>query len=105
MVIRRRPRGGDGKHHHEQLREVLHVDSLIPAKAGRPIDWPPTGEYQRRMATDFDHDIYAQRWQVATVMFMLKNHLGDAVAARTEATRGDELALKAATHNVTIVYG
>ena len=78
--------GYDSEHNHEMLQEYLHVDSLIPAKAGRPTDKPPTGKYRRQMATDFDHDTYAQRWQVETVMFMLKNHLGDAVAARTEAT-------------------
>ncbi len=97
--------GYDSEHNHEMLREYLHVDSLIPAKAGRPTDKLPTGKYRRQMATDFDHDTYAQRWQVETVMFMLKNHLGDAVAARTEATWSDELALKAVTHNVMIVYG
>ena len=37
-------------------------------------------------------------------MFMLKAHLGSSVAARTEATWSDELALKAVTHNVMIAY-
>lgn len=38
-------------------------------------------------------------------MCMLESCLGDPVAARTEATWRDELALKEITHNIMIVYG
>lgn len=96
--------GYDSEHNHEQLREYLAVDSLIPAKAGRPTNRLPAGKFRRQMATDFDHDTYGQRWQVETVMFMLKARLGDAVKARSEAAWRDELALKAITHNIMIAH-
>jgi hypothetical protein len=97
--------GYDSEHNHEMLREYLHIDSLIPAKAGRPTDKPPRGKFRRQMFEDFEEETYGRRWQVETVIFMLKNHLGSSVAARSEPTRDHELALKAVTHNVTIVYG
>ncbi len=56
------------------------------------------------MTTDFDHDTYGQRWQVEAVMFMLKNHLGDAVNSRSESAWRDELALKSVTHNIMIAH-
>ncbi|MEL7088812.1 MAG: transposase [Planctomycetota bacterium] len=97
--------GYDSEPNHEMLREYLKIDSLIPAKIGRPTTKPPRGRFRRRMLEDFDEETYGQRWQVETVMFMLKSRLGDTVAARTQATWRDELALKPVTHNVMIVYG
>ena len=96
--------GYDSEHNHEMLRQYLEIDSLIPAKAGRPTAKPPKGKFRRQMLEDFDEETYGQRWQVETVMFMLKTHLGSSVAARSEATWRDELALKAVTHNVMIAY-
>lgn len=57
------------------------------------------------MATDFDDESYVQRWQSETVMFMLKQHTGEALAARTHHPRRRELALRCITHRVRIVYG
>lgn len=96
--------GYDSEHNHEMLREYLEIDSLIPARAGRPTGKLPKGKYRRQMAADFNETLYGQRWQVETVMFMLKNNLGDAVAARSEKAWGDELALKAVTHNIMIAH-
>ncbi len=44
-------------------------------------------------------------WQSETVTFMLKQHTGKALTARTYHTRRRELALRCVTHNVRIVYG
>jgi Transposase DDE domain len=96
--------GYDSEHNHEQLRDCLEIDSLIPAKSGRPTQKLPTGKYRRMMATDFDDETYAQRWQVETVMFMLKNNLGDCVNSRSESAWSRELALKAVTHNILIAW-
>jgi hypothetical protein len=96
--------GYDSEHNHGQLRDCLGIDSLIPAKAGRPSERLPTGRYRFEMATRFDEENYRKRWQVETVMSMLKNNLGDAVAARTESTWSDELALKTVTHNILLAY-
>ena len=56
------------------------------------------------MATDFDEESYGQRWQSETVMFMLKQHQGEALSARKYHTRRREMALRCITHNVMIVY-
>ncbi|MCH8342445.1 MAG: hypothetical protein IH983_00470 [Planctomycetes bacterium] len=55
------------------------------------------------MATEFDEETYGQRWQVETVMFMLKRHQGAALTARTYHTRRREMGLLAITHNIMIV--
>src|SRR5690606_9008614 len=46
---------------------------------------------------------YGQRWQVETVMFMLKAHQGDCLTARRPTTQRHELNLMALTHNLLII--
>ena len=55
------------------------------------------------MAVNFDEETYGQRWQVETVMYMLKQQLGVSISARTDGTRQREMALIAITHNNMIV--
>ena len=55
------------------------------------------------MATDFDDESYGQRWQVETVMHMLKSRLGDAFTARTYHARNCEMGLMSLAHNLMIV--
>ena len=38
----------DSEHNHEMLRQCLKIDSLMPAKIGRPTD-RPRGRFRRRM--------------------------------------------------------
>jgi hypothetical protein len=95
--------GYDSQHNHRLLREVYGVESLIPAVIGRPSNTLPADPWRWLMATDFDEETYGQRWQVETVMFMLKCHQGSALTARTEVTRRSEMALMAVTHNILIV--
>ena len=47
--------------------------------------------------------MYGQRWQVETVMFMLKQHQGAALTARRYHVRRREMGLMAITHNIMIV--
>ncbi|MBI1370669.1 MAG: transposase [Planctomycetes bacterium] len=63
----------------------------------------PAGKWRWLMATDFDDETYGQRWQVETVMFMLKRHLGAALTARKYQTRRREMNLRAITHNLMIL--
>ena len=96
--------GYDSEMNHELLREYLGIDSIIPATSGRPTDSLPTGKYRFLMQTEFDDESYGQRWQAETVMFMLKQHQGDALTARTYQTRRREMGLMCLTHNITIAY-
>jgi transposase len=46
---------------------------------------------------------YGQRWQMETVVSMIKRNLGSAVAARSDRARGAEAMLKVLTHNIMII--
>ena len=45
---------------------------------------------------------YTQRWQVETVVSMIKRRQGGYVLGRSDAARGRELSLKVLTHNIII---
>ncbi len=82
----------------------MGIESIIPPEIGRPTENLPTDKWRWLMAADFDEESYGQRWQSETVMFMLKQHQGEALGARTYRTRRREMALRCITHNVMIVY-
>ena len=46
---------------------------------------------------------YGQRWQIETVVSMIKRNLGSVVAARSDRTRAAEAMLKVLTHNIMIL--
>lgn len=96
--------GYDSEGNHELLREVLSIDSQIPAKIGRPTDKLPTGKYRYLMQTQLDYESYGQRWQAETSFFMIKRHQGPALKARTLWTRHREMGLIALTHNIMIAH-
>ena len=93
----------DSEQNHEMLREYLEIESVIPAKIGRPTNKLPKGKWRRLMATNFDDESYGQRWQVETVMHMLKSRLSDALTARTYHARNREMGLMSLAHNLMIV--
>ncbi|MGB0768269.1 MAG: transposase, partial [Phycisphaeraceae bacterium] len=96
--------GYDSENNHELLREYLEIDSIIPPKIGRPTDKPPAGKWRWLMATDFDpDDVYGQRWQVETVMRMIKAGQGEALTARSDKTRSLELKLMVLAQNLMVV--
>jgi len=104
--------GFDSAHNHKTLRS-MGMESIIPAAIGRPTDNLPTDPWRYLMATDFDGESYGQRWQSETVMFMLKQHFGEALTARKYHTRRSavssrsnrrEIALRCITHNIMILY-
>lgn len=96
--------GYDSESNHERLREQLDIVSWIPPTRGRPTQALPTGKWRWFMATAFDEEIYGQRWQVETVMSMLKRHLGQALTARKYQTRRREMGLMCIVHNIMICY-
>lgn len=95
--------GYDSEGNHELLRGKLGIESWIPAAIGRPTQKLPVGKWRWLMATEFQEDLYGQRWQVETVMYMLKSRQGEALTARSESARGKEMSLMAITHNVMVV--
>lgn len=96
--------GYDSESNHELLREYLEIESIIPPTIGRPTDKLPAGKWRWLMATNFDpEEIYGQRWQVETVMRMIKARQGESLTARSDNTRDLELALMVLTHNLMVV--
>ena len=97
--------GYDSEPNHRHAREKRGVKSFIPATAGRPTDKPPTGPYRRQMKQRLNKDYgrYGQRWQVETVISMIKRRLGSVVHARTYWSQCRELMLLAVTHNIMLI--
>jgi hypothetical protein len=79
--------------------------TIIPPKRGRPTEKLPTGRWRRRMKLGFGRykKPYGQRWQVETVISMIKRRLGSALRARQYHSQCREIVLRAITHNVMIV--
>jgi len=95
--------GFDSAHNHRTLRE-MQIESIIPAAIGRPTNKLPPDPWRYLMAVAFDSEAYGQRWQSETVMYMLKQHQGEALTARKYHTRRREMALRCVTHNIMILY-
>jgi Transposase DDE domain len=97
--------GYDSEPNHRHARQRHGVLSFIPATAGRPTTKPPTGRYRRQMKRRLNKDYgkYGQRWQVETVISMIKRRLGSVVHARTYWSQCRELMLLTLTHNIMLV--
>ena len=93
--------GFDTEANHRFARDGCGVRSVIPPLHGRPTDKLPSGPHRRGMKFRFDHR-YGQRWQIETVMSMIKRNLGSYVAARSDRARGQETLLKVLTHNIML---
>ena len=96
--------GYDGEGSHVYARERRGVRTLIPPLAGRPTEKLPSGYWRRKMAACLRHSRYGQRWQVETVMSMLKRLLGAALRARQYWSQGREIFLRALTLNIMILW-
>ncbi len=55
------------------------------------------------MRTEFDKKTYGQRWQVETVMSMIKRNQGDDLRAVTYWSQNREMLLRVLTHNIGII--
>ncbi len=98
--------GYDSEDAHCLARDDMSIESIIPPRAGRPTDKPPTTHYRRLMHEAFaDGSLkkdYGQRWQAETVNSMMKRNHGSALRARTPERRERELLLKAVTHDIAL---
>ena len=88
---------------HGFAREACGIETIIPARAGRPTVSLPKGKYRRQMRLSFDRETYGQRWQVETVFRMIKRNLGSVLRSRSYWAQCRELLLLAITHNLTIL--
>jgi hypothetical protein len=99
--------GYDGEWVHAFLRDELDIRSIIPPTIGRPTDQPPTGRYRRQMKQYFERPPerrrYGQRWQVETVISMIKRRLGETLAAHSYHRQNRAMLLKVVTHNILIL--
>jgi hypothetical protein len=94
--------GYDTESNHRFARDGCGVRSVIPPLHGRPTDKLPSGPHRRSMKFHRDYR-YGQRWQIETVMSMIKRNLGSFVAARTDKARSAETMLKVLTHNIMLI--
>ncbi len=95
--------GYDSEASHVSVRNKYQANTIIPARIGRPTTKLPLTYYRRLMATNFDCQTYGQRWQVETVMSMLKRNFGAASRARSYWSQCREMMLRLFSHNVMIV--
>lgn len=97
--------GYDSQGNHEYAREVQQIESIIPAKHGRPTltDKPLKGKYRELMRTNFDKRTYGQRWQVETVFSMIKRNFGSALRAKRYWSQCREMMLMVLTHNLAVI--
>ena len=74
---------------------------------GRQAIKPPSGYHRRMMRRYFERPRelrrYGQRWQVETVMSMIKRRLGETLAARSYRRQCRAMLLKVIAHNVLIL--
>lgn len=96
--------GYDSEAAHVYAREECGARTLIPATRGRPTCKRLTGHWRQRMKTRFNHQKYAQRWQVETDNSMIKRSLGSALRARKYWSQSREINLRILTHNIMILW-
>jgi hypothetical protein len=97
--------GYDSESNHRFARDNLDITSIIPPKHGRPTLYtkPFKGKYREIMRTKFDKKKYGQRWQVETVMSMIKRNQGDCLSSKTYWSQNREMMLRVLTHNIGII--
>jgi len=95
--------GYDGEHNHRLCREQLgRAVTMIPLNRRRGRKWPKS-KYRRQMKTQFDKELYNQRWQIESVYSRNKRLLGSALRGRTEPSRQRECLLRILTHDLMII--
>jgi hypothetical protein len=95
--------GYDSEANHVFCREKLNIRSTVIAYNPRRTSKLPTSKYRRQMATEFDSQVYRQRWQVESVFSRHKRLLGSALRNRNAKSRKKECLLRVLTHNLMII--
>ena len=65
-------------------------------------EWPKS-EYRRQMKTQFDKELFNQRWQVESAYSRNKRLLGSFLRGRTDSSRERDCLLRILTHNLMIL--
>jgi hypothetical protein len=96
--------GYDSEPNHRLAREELGIRTAIPATRGRPTlhGKPPKGRYRRLMTRRFNKTRYGQRWQIETVMSMIKRRQGHSLWSRSRHGWNRDMGLMVLTHNILI---
>lgn len=93
----------DGEHNHRLCREDIGISkTMIPLNKRRSRKWPKS-KYRRQMKTQFDKELYNQRWQIESAFSRNKRLLGSALRGRTEQSRERECYLRILTHDLMIL--
>jgi len=87
---------------HVHARTTYNIRTIIPPTIGRQSMAMPRTKYRRLMRTHWPKQLYGQRWQVETVMSMLKRNFGSALRARSYWGQCREIMLRLFSHNVMI---
>ena len=103
--------GYDSESNHKLAREFHGIQSLMPARHGRPTKGgkPPSGRYRHQMSRRLRtkrgrrESGYTQRWQVETVMSMIKRNLGEELSGQTRHSRNRQMRLLVVVHNCMIL--
>lgn len=95
--------GYDSESNHVYARTAHGIRAIIPATQRRWKQSVPKGTYRKLMHTQFPCALYGQRWQVETVVSMLKRNLGSCLRARKYWSQCREILLRLVTHNIMIV--
>jgi hypothetical protein len=95
--------GYDSEGNHELCRDGRGILTLIPPTHGRPTTKPAKGRYRRLMQTRFNKKRYRQRWQVETIISMIKRLQGSATKGRSYYARRRDMMLMVLTHNIMIL--
>lgn len=96
--------GYDSESNHCHAREKLRIRTIIPPRYHKTRKGPKS-RYRKLMTKMFarQRKDYRQRWQVETVMSMLKRCFGAALSARKQHMQNSELYLKALLFNLSII--
>ena len=95
--------GYDSEGNHELCRDERGILTVIPPTHGRPTTKPAKGRFRRMMQTRFNKKRYGQRWQVETIISMIKRLQGSATKGRSYHARRRDMMLMVLTHNIMIL--
>lgn len=95
--------GYDGEGNHIFARELHGIRLIMPATIGWQSRSLPRTKWRRRMRLRFPKQLYGQRWQIETVMSMLKRNFASFTRARSYWSQCREIMLRLFSHNILIV--
>ncbi len=103
--------GFDSESNHQFARQDMGLRSIIPPRIAWKTRQPPNGRWRRHMTGQRllgskrgrRRSGYTQRWQVESVMSMIKRNLGSALRGKSPRSRERDMRLKVLTHNLMIL--